>query len=74
MAYGAAPAGAVNTARFGYYWKSNTLPYLTRFAYTYDVAVHPEGVFADGAKHTFAYVTAENKHILWHSTATASRR
>jgi hypothetical protein len=67
LALAAPPAGADNIARLGYYWKNNSLPYSARFAYTYDVAVHPEGVFADEAKHSFVYVTAENKHILWNT-------
>jgi hypothetical protein len=56
-----------NTANFGFYWKDNTFPYDTEFSYFYDVAVYPEGVFADENEHWFAYVTAQNKHIIYDS-------
>jgi hypothetical protein len=57
-----------NAARFGYYWLSNTLPYDTEFSYFYDVAVYPDGVFADCDAHSFVYVTAQNKHIGYGNT------
>jgi hypothetical protein len=56
-----------NGTDFGFYWKDNTLPYDTEFSYFYDVAVYPEGGFADENPHYFAYVTAQNKHIIYNS-------
>lgn len=54
-----------SAARFGYYWKNNTLAYDTEFSYFFDVAVYPGGVFADCEEHSWAYITAQNKHILY---------
>lgn len=63
---GAAPTvRASNTVRMGFFWKDRTLPYDARFAYRYDVAVYPDGGFADEGQHSFAYVTAQNKHLYW---------
>jgi hypothetical protein len=62
---GAASNG--NNARFGYYWRNNTLPYDTELSYFFDVSVYPEGIFADCSAHDFAYVTAVNKHIVYNS-------
>lgn len=56
-------AAPTNASRFGFYWRNDTLPYDTEFSYFYDVAVYPDGIFADCAPHSFAYVTAQNKHI-----------
>lgn len=55
----------LGAARFGYYWRSNTLPYDTEFSYFFDVAVYPYGLFADCEEHSWAYVTAQNKHIVY---------
>ena len=52
-------------ARFGYYWVDNTLPYDSEFSYYFDVAVYPDGVFADSAEHSWAYITAQNKHVIY---------
>jgi hypothetical protein len=60
----AAPAPAT-TARVGFYWKNQTIPYDTRMAYRYAVAVHPQGGFSDDHDHSFAYITAQNKHVIW---------
>ena len=59
------PIATNNIARFGYYWMDNTLPYDSEFSYYYDVAVYPDGVFSDTAEHYFAYITAQNKHIIY---------
>lgn len=67
LTFFAEPASA-NVAREGYYWRDNTLPYDSRFAYSYDVIVHPEGGFADDGSHSFAYITAQNKHPYWDET------
>jgi hypothetical protein len=56
-----------NGTDFGFYWTNNTLPYDTEFSYFYDVSVYPEGGFADENPHYFAYVTAQNKHIVYNS-------
>jgi len=44
----------------GLYWRDGTLPYDTRFSYSYDVIVHPEGAFAGTRFDSFAYVTAQD--------------
>ncbi|HSF32335.1 MAG TPA: hypothetical protein VLK82_17925 [Candidatus Tectomicrobia bacterium] len=58
------PASA-NVARFGYYWKDRTLPYTKEFSYDFDVAVYPDGVFADADVHSWAYITSQHKHIVY---------
>ena len=55
----------LNVARFGYYWTSSTLPYDTEFSYFYDVAVYPDGIFADCEEHSWVYAIAQNKHIVY---------
>ena len=54
-----------NTARFGYFWKDNTLPYDTRFTYQFDVAAYPNGVFSDPYSHSFAYIPSQPKHVVY---------
>lgn len=61
----ASPAAPNSAARFGYYWMDNTLPYDSEFSYFFDVGVYPDGVFVDGAEHSWAYITAQNKHIIY---------
>ncbi len=58
----AAPSSA---ARFGYYWQDRSLYYDTEFSYFFDVSVYPAGIFADQDLHSWAYVTAQNKHIVY---------
>src|SRR5581483_2379337 len=59
---GSVQAGGAN---FGYFWDDNSFPYDTEFSYYYDVSVYPDGVFADDNQHSYAYVTAQNKHIVY---------
>lgn len=58
-----------STAPLGCYWKDNTLPYDTEFSYFFDVAAYPEGIFEDNRAHSFAYVTAQNKHVTYGGVA-----
>ena len=57
--------GICGSADGGFWWKSNTLPYDTKFSYFFDVAVYPQGIFLDDQSHCFTYVTAENKHVKY---------
>lgn len=54
-----------SAARFGYFWQDDSLYYDTEFSYFFDVSVYPTGIYSDEDTHSWAYVTAQNKHITY---------